>query len=34
MGAIKVAARGGQNHRPTRAEIGELYRRSFGASIL
>jgi adenosine kinase len=33
MGAIKVAARGGQNHRPTRAQIGELYRRSFGVSI-
>jgi adenosine kinase len=34
MGAIKVASRGGQNHRLTRAEIGALYRRSFGASIL
>jgi adenosine kinase len=34
MGAIKVASRGGQNHRSTRAEIGERYRRSFGASIL
>ncbi len=34
MGAIKVASRGGQNHRSTRAEIGELYRRNFGASIL
>jgi adenosine kinase len=33
MGAIKVASRGGQNHRPTRTEIGALYRRSFGASI-
>lgn len=33
MGAIKVASRGGQNHRSSRAEIGELYRRSFGASI-
>ncbi len=34
MGAIKVASRGGQNHRPTRAEIDALYRRSFGRSIL
>jgi adenosine kinase len=34
MGAIKVAARGGQNHRPSRAEIDALYRRSFGASVL
>jgi adenosine kinase len=34
MGAIKVAARGGQNHRPTRGEIAALYRASFGTSIL
>jgi adenosine kinase len=34
MGAIKVAARGGQNHRPARAEIDALYRASFGASVL
>jgi adenosine kinase len=34
MGAIKVASRGGQNHRPTRAEIGALYRKSFGTGIL
>jgi adenosine kinase len=34
MGAIKVASRGGQNHRPTRDEIGALYRRSFGTSVL
>jgi adenosine kinase len=34
MGAIKVAARGGQNHRPSRAEIDALYRASFGASVL
>jgi adenosine kinase len=33
MGAIKVASRGGQNHRSTRAEIGARYRRNFGASI-
>lgn len=34
MGALKVAARGGQNHRPTRADIDALYRRSFGAAVL
>lgn len=34
MGALKVASRGGQNHRTTRAEIDGLYRRNFGASIL
>jgi adenosine kinase len=34
MGAIKVASRGGQNHRPTRAEIDAIYRRSFGRSVL
>jgi adenosine kinase len=34
MGAIKVASRGGQNHRPSRADIGALYRRSFGTDIL
>jgi adenosine kinase len=33
MGSIKVASRGGQNHRPTRAEIGERYRRAFGAAL-
>ena len=31
MGAIKIAYRGGQNHRPSRAEIGERYREAFGA---
>ena len=30
MGAIKIAHRGGQNHRPSREEIGERYRRAFG----
>ncbi|MDW8468219.1 MAG: carbohydrate kinase family protein [Burkholderiales bacterium] len=30
MGAIKIAHRGAQNHRPTRAEIAERYRRAFG----
>jgi len=33
MGALKVASRGGQNHRATRAEIDARYHRSFGASI-
>jgi len=33
MGSIKIAARGGQNHRASRAEIGALYRRHFGAAI-
>ncbi len=31
MGAIKIAHRGGQNHQPSREEIGERYRREFGA---
>jgi adenosine kinase len=30
MGAIKIAHRGAQNHRPTRDEIAERYRRAFG----
>jgi adenosine kinase len=33
MGGIKVASRGGQNHHPSRAEIGELYRLHFGAVL-
>jgi adenosine kinase len=33
MGAIKIAHRGGQNHSPTRDEIGARYRASFGSSI-
>ncbi len=33
MGAIKIAARGGQNHQASRAEIGALYRKNFGAAI-
>jgi adenosine kinase len=32
LGAIKIASRGGQNHRFDRAEIDERYRRAFGAS--
>jgi adenosine kinase len=31
MGAIKIAHRGGQNHRPSREEIGERHRREFGS---
>ena len=31
MGAIKIASRGGQNHQPSREEIGERYRKAFGA---
>ena len=31
MGAIKIASRGGQNHQPSREEIGERYRGAFGA---
>ena len=30
MGAIKIAHRGGQNHRPSRNEIGERFARAFG----
>lgn len=30
MGAIKIAHRGGQNHQPSREEIGERYRQAFG----
>jgi adenosine kinase len=33
LGSIKIAARGGQNHRATRAEIGALYQRQFGTAI-
>jgi adenosine kinase len=33
MGSIKIAARGGQSHRASRAEIGALYRQHFGAAI-
>jgi hypothetical protein len=33
MGALKVGARGGQNHRATRAEIEGLYREHFGAQL-
>jgi adenosine kinase len=33
MGAIKIAHRGGQNHRPSREEIGDRYRKAFGQSL-
>jgi adenosine kinase len=32
MGALKIAHRGGQNHRLSRAEIATRYRQAFGAS--
>ena len=34
MGAIKIAARGPQNHKPSRDEIAARYRKAFGASPL
>jgi adenosine kinase len=33
MGAIKIAHRGGQNHRPDREAIGDCLRRNFGESL-
>jgi len=33
LGAIKIASRGGQNHQPTRDDIGARYREAFGSSI-
>lgn len=33
MGAIKIGARGGQNHLATRAQIEELYRQHFNAQL-
>jgi adenosine kinase len=33
MGSLKIAARGGQNHRASRDEIGALYRRHFGDAV-
>ena len=32
MGAIKIAQRGPQNHRPSRDEIADRYRKAFGSS--
>ena len=33
MGSIKIAHRGGQNHRPSRQEIAGLYREAFGEPL-
>jgi len=33
MGSIKIAHRGGQNHKPTRAQIAERYRAAWGESL-
>ncbi|MBV2235998.1 MAG: carbohydrate kinase family protein [Sterolibacterium sp.] len=33
MGAIKIAHRGGQNHKPTRQNIAALYQQNFGAAL-
>ena len=33
MGGIKIAHRGGQNHKPTRAEIAERFRTAFGENL-
>jgi adenosine kinase len=33
MGAIKIGHRGGQNHRPARAEIAERFERAFGEPL-
>jgi adenosine kinase len=33
MGSIKIASRGGQNHRPSKQEIAERYQKAFGESI-
>jgi adenosine kinase len=33
MGAIKIAHRGGQNHRPTRENIAARYRQAFGEAL-
>jgi len=33
MGAIKIASRGGQNHKPTRADIAARYQKAFGTEI-
>jgi len=33
MGSIKIAHRGGQNHRPTRDEIARRYEQAFGESL-
>ncbi len=33
MGALKIASRGGQNHRPTRDELAALFHKHFGYAI-
>lgn len=33
MGSIKIAHRGGQNHRPSRDDIAERYRQAFGEAM-
>ena len=33
MGALKIASRGGQNHKPTRNELAALFHKHFGYSI-
>jgi adenosine kinase len=33
MGSIKIAHRGGQNHKPTRAEIAEKFRAAWGEAL-
>ncbi|MBP9805124.1 MAG: carbohydrate kinase family protein [Candidatus Accumulibacter sp.] len=33
MGAIKIAHRGGQNHRPSRHDIATVYARAFGSTL-
>jgi adenosine kinase len=34
MGAIKIASRGGQNHKPSRTEISSRFRKAFGTDIV
>jgi adenosine kinase len=34
MGSLKIASRGGQNHKYTRAELMDLYQKHFGSSIV
>ena len=33
MGSIKIAHRGGQNHRPAREEIERRFREAFGETL-
>jgi len=34
MGSLKIASRGGQNHKPMRSELMELYHKNFGKRII